>query len=157
MEKVFKFKTTLQRPVGTGTWHYVDTPLNTEQEFGLKGKVPVCGILKTIEFSATLIPRGNGEHYLVLDKSIREKANIVLGDSFELKLWRDVSKRDVHTPKDFQDELTAHPSASEFFMALAPSYKKGYVQWILSAKKESTRKNRIEQAVNLLLQKKRQR
>lgn len=157
MSKVFNFKAKLQRPEGVGTWHYVDAPIDAKKEFGLKGKVPVCGKVKDIEFNSTLIPRGNGEHYLLLDKTIRLQAKIAVGDSIAIELWKDVSKREVSIPEDFQSKLEAEPTANQFFVSLAYSYKKGYVDWIEGAKKEETRNNRIKKAVDLLLKEKKTR
>ncbi len=41
--------------------------------------------------------------------------------------------------------------ASDFFESLAPSYKKVYIEWIESAKKEETRLRRINKAIEKLL------
>lgn len=51
---------------------------------------------------------------------------------------------------DFETALKKHPVASEYFMSLAPSYKKHYVGWISAAKKDETRKRRIKEALDLL-------
>ena len=103
MNKI-SFNTTLKRPEGIGTWHYVDTPIETEKAFGTKGKVRIDGKIKGVEFKATLIPRGNGEHYVVLDKTIRETTRIEIGDSFEMEIWEDKSERRVEIPADFQEK-----------------------------------------------------
>lgn len=150
MKKVFKFKTTLQRPDGLGTWHYADTPIRVEKEFGVKGKLPISGKLNGIDFKATLIPRGNGEHYLVLDKNIRTKAKIEIDDSIEMEIWKDNSKRKVIVPNDFKVRLSKIQKAESFFQSLAYSYQKAYIDWINAAKKEETRVIRIEKSMSLL-------
>jgi len=53
-------------------------------------------------------------------------------------------------PKDFQIALEAEKKALENFSNLAPSYRIMYIYWIINAKKEETRKRRIEKAVKLL-------
>lgn len=42
------------------------------------------------------------------------------------------------------------PAAWRFFQSLAPSYKRNYIGWIDSAKKEETRLRRLTEAVSLL-------
>lgn len=46
--------------------------------------------------------------------------------------------------------LKPHAKAWQFFQRLAPGYRRLYVQWIHSAKREATRARRIEQAIALL-------
>jgi uncharacterized protein YdeI (YjbR/CyaY-like superfamily) len=63
-------------------------------------------------------------------------------------------KSGVGLPRFVREGLMAKPKAWEFFQSLAPSYRRLYVQWIVAAKKEETRKRRLEEAVSLLQQKK---
>jgi uncharacterized protein YdeI (YjbR/CyaY-like superfamily) len=46
--------------------------------------------------------------------------------------------------------LEANAKAGEAFNSLAPSYKLQYVGWIAAARKEETRRRRIEEAIRLL-------
>jgi len=48
---------------------------------------------------------------------------------------------------DFAKELKKNRKAATFFTGLAPSYKTLYTDWISSAKREATKKNRIERAL----------
>jgi hypothetical protein len=64
----------------------------------------------------------------------------------------DRSKKTVIPPEDLNIELERHPDAAQFFESLAFSYKRDYVGWIHSAKKEETRARRIKQTIELLTQ-----
>jgi uncharacterized protein YdeI (YjbR/CyaY-like superfamily) len=46
--------------------------------------------------------------------------------------------------------LDGDNNAKEFFDTLAKSYKKGYCDWVGSAKQEETRKTRAEKALKML-------
>lgn len=46
-------------------------------------------------------------------------------------------------PEEFQIALSDNPKAQDFFNSLAPSYKKEYIQWIATAKQETTRIKRL--------------
>jgi uncharacterized protein YdeI (YjbR/CyaY-like superfamily) len=46
--------------------------------------------------------------------------------------------------------LTAHPAAQRTFLALAPTYRRDYVRWIVEAKKAETRKRRLEESIRRL-------
>ncbi|PCJ82494.1 MAG: hypothetical protein COA49_00040 [Bacteroidetes bacterium] len=152
--KTYQFNTALKRPDGIGTWHYIDTPIQVEKEFDTKGKVRICGNINTIPFHSTLIPRGNGEHYIVLDKIIREKAKIEVGDQMKIEIWQDHSERKVTVPSDFKTALSKKKSTLLFFKGLAYSHQKAYIDWVNDAKKEETRKNRIVKSILKLADKK---
>lgn len=150
--KTYNFKTTLKRPKGIRTWHYVDTPIQVEKEFNTKDKVAICGIMNGTRFKATLIPRGNREHYIVLGKENRLNAKIEVGDNIEMEVWKDNTIKKVEIPNDFQLSLLKNKMASTFFNDLAYSYKKAYIDWINNAKKEATRANRITKSIVMLVE-----
>jgi uncharacterized protein YdeI (YjbR/CyaY-like superfamily) len=53
-------------------------------------------------------------------------------------------------PEELQILLDNDPKAKAFFEALAGSYKKGYCDWVGSAKQQGTRKIRAEKALVML-------
>ncbi len=53
-------------------------------------------------------------------------------------------------PMELEIALSKNRIARSNFNQLAPSYKKQYMQWIGTAKKEETRKRRCEKAIQLL-------
>ncbi len=58
--------------------------------------------------------------------------------------------RAVEVPADFQTALDGRPEVKAFFDGLAYSHRKEYVSWITGAKREETRKSRIERALDKL-------
>jgi len=64
------------------------------------------------------------------------------------------AKRTFEIPVDLQDALAQNEEAKAVFEAFSPSHKWEYVEWIGEAKKEETRKRRVEQTVRQLLEKK---
>lgn len=58
--------------------------------------------------------------------------------------------KNIEVPEDLQTALESDKTALENFTNLAPSYRVMYIYWIISAKKEETRKRRIDKAVKLL-------
>jgi uncharacterized protein YdeI (YjbR/CyaY-like superfamily) len=57
----------------------------------------------------------------------------------------------LELPSDLETELQANPRAWQNFERLAPSYKRMYVAWISSAKREETRMRRLCEAIELLV------
>lgn len=64
------------------------------------------------------------------------------GDAPPRSVW-------VLTP-DIETGLKANARAWKFFKKLAPSYRRGFIGWIASAKREQTKEKRIREAVRLL-------
>ena len=50
-------------------------------------------------------------------------------------------------PKDLQVEFDKNPIAFKNYNNFAPSYRKNYLQWLNQAKREETRKKRIEEII----------
>jgi uncharacterized protein YdeI (YjbR/CyaY-like superfamily) len=53
-------------------------------------------------------------------------------------------------PLEFSQTLANNKKAKENFEKLAPSYRKHYIGWINSAKRQETKKKRIKESVHLL-------
>lgn len=52
-------------------------------------------------------------------------------------------------PKSLQDAFDKNPQAFENYQNFAKGYRKSYLSWLHSAKREETRKNRINQIIKL--------
>lgn len=63
------------------------------------------------------------------------------------------SPRPVTIPEDLRQALAANRAARAAFEALPPSHQREYVEWITEAKKEETRRTRIQKTLTMLLEK----
>ncbi|MFC2027470.1 YdeI family protein [Chloroflexota bacterium] len=65
--------------------------------------------------------------------------------------WQNATIREdlIEIPDDLIKALAANDSARKNFYHLAPSYKKQFIYWIMDAKREETRRKRIEEIVRL--------
>ena len=57
-------------------------------------------------------------------------------------------KADVDPPADLTAALRAESGALEVFEEMAPGYRREYIEWIEEAKRDATRRRRIEKAVS---------
>jgi hypothetical protein len=62
----------------------------------------------------------------------------------------DVSNKKVTAPPELAELLNQYPKEQEFFNSLAYSHKKEYVLWILTAKQEQTKANRLQKTIEML-------
>ena len=54
---------------------------------------------------------------------------------------------DAAVPEDFKKALEKNKKAKKNFFNFAPSYRKQYIWWILSAKRDETRAKRIKETI----------
>jgi uncharacterized protein YdeI (YjbR/CyaY-like superfamily) len=73
-----------------------------------------------------------------------------LGSLKDMKLDPVASTRELVVPEEIERALRSNGKAWREFESLPPSHKKQYVWWIASAKKEETRKKRIEKTIEML-------
>jgi uncharacterized protein YdeI (YjbR/CyaY-like superfamily) len=63
---------------------------------------------------------------------------------------KDKLKKKLVIPHNIKRALLANKTVWENFNKLAPSHKKQYIGWIISAKKKETRMKRVKEAIRLL-------
>ncbi|WP_141334157.1 YdeI/OmpD-associated family protein [Paenibacillus sp. tmac-D7] len=145
-----EFEAKLHRPEGIGTWTYVKVPFQVESVFGAKGQVKVKGTVNGVPYRSSVMPQGDGIHYLVVKRELREAAGAASGDTVKVSMERDTEERTIEVPDDLSAALRQHPAAESRFEQASYSHRKEYVDWIVSAKKPETRAGRIEKAIGML-------
>jgi hypothetical protein len=129
-------------------------PFNVEETYGVKSQVKVRGTINDIPFKSSLMPNGDGTHFMVVNKSIHDAAWVSSGDMVHIVMEQDKDIREVAVPEDLKNALERDDSAKENFEQLSYSHKKEYVDWIEQAKKEETRVKRVEAALLKLKERK---
>jgi uncharacterized protein YdeI (YjbR/CyaY-like superfamily) len=61
-------------------------------------------------------------------------------------------RKELVIPSYFREALAMNEKAQRNFDNLASSYKRNFVSWVSSAKREETRKRRLAEAIRLLEQ-----
>lgn len=68
----------------------------------------------------------------------------------ELGKYVDVANKTITLPEDLMQELSRNQEALNFYHSLSYSNRKEYVLWVISAKQEKTRLDRIQKSVQKL-------
>ena len=71
-----------------------------------------------------------------------------LNDSGAVPGRRKAPKPELEMPADFDSALDANPAARAAFDAFPPSHRREYIEWIIDARRDDTRRRRIEKAVS---------
>lgn len=130
---------------------FVLFPYDLLECFGSKKQVKVKCEFDGEPYRGSLVNMGSGPCIGIL-KSIQEKINKEPGDTVKVVLWKDEEERIIEIPEDLQLELDKSSTAKNLFDSLSYSNKKLYVDWIATAKRSTTREERIFRTIKYLEQ-----
>jgi hypothetical protein len=128
--------------------HLVALPFDANEVFG-RVRVPVRATVNGHTFRSTLMRYG-GTDYLGLNRGVREAAGVEAGQTIAVALEVDDEPREVDVPPDLAAALAGDSEASAAFERLSYTHRREYAEWIAEAKREDTRRGRVEQALAML-------
>ena len=137
-----------------GTTTGIPVPDEVLEALGGGKRIPVAVTIGSHTYQSTVTPY-QGRVLISLSSENRAAAGVAAGDEVEVTLTRETGPRTVEVPEDLRGAVDEDSQASAFFASLPPSHQKAYVTWITDAKKEETRRSRIESAVAMLREGKR--
>ncbi|HWW62433.1 MAG TPA: YdeI/OmpD-associated family protein, partial [Thermoanaerobaculia bacterium] len=122
---------------------------NIYDALGGKGRIEVRGTLNGTEFANAIVPRG-GIHFILVNKALQEAAGVAAGSRVRVTLEAAAGEREASLPDDLAAALAKSAKARAAFEALSPFRRRELVKSIESAKKEETRRRRLDDAVQSL-------
>ena len=109
--------------------------------------------VRVIVNGATLplrLARMGGENLIGLARAVREQAGLSIGSAYDVEITADLEPRGVEVPDDLAAALADDSEAQAAYEALAPSHRREFVRWIIEAKREVTRAQRVSKTVEML-------
>ena len=128
----------------------LDIPRAVSEQIGQRGRVPVVANLNGHEVRTSIFPSGQGSHFMLVNKAMRQGASAAAGDIVSVKLSVDHAPRKVIVPPDFKRALAKSQKAQARFEAYSFSHRKEYLGYIEEAKRPETRAKRIARTITLL-------
>jgi len=123
-----------------------EVPFDPKAVLG-KIRAPVRVTVNGYAFRTTIASMG-GRKLVGLNREVRDGARVAAGDRVQVELELDEAPRTVEVPPDLaavlDDDLRA------FFDSLSYTHRKEYVRWVEEAKREETRRARVQKAAALL-------
>src|ERR1039458_5153639 len=132
-----------------GAWAHMPVPFSVEKVFGTKARVAVKGTINGFAYRSSIMPRGDGTHYMALNKEMQAGAKAGVADTVKVTMEPDTAKRTVEVPPYLAKALKAAGQA-RVFAALSYSHQKELADWIKQAKQEETRARRVEKCLKML-------
>ncbi len=79
-----------------------------------------CTINNTYKYQAALLPAGDGNYFVLVNKSLQKKAAIQMGDQVLVSIEADTSKYGLPFPTEFEMVLEQDPIGQQLFEKLTP-------------------------------------
>jgi hypothetical protein len=125
-----------------------DLPFDPKAELG-QVRAPVRVTIGDFTFRTRVVSMG-GRVMIGLNREAQAGSGVAPGDRVTVDLELDDEPREVEVPGDLAAALD--PEARTFFDSLSYTHRKEYVRWIEEAKRDATRRRRIEKAAAMLAQ-----
>jgi len=140
-----RFEGTLKQE-GSGT--LLEVPFDVRAAFG-EARAPVRGTVNGHPFRTTVAVYG-GRYFLGFRREIREAAGFGDGDRLSVVLELDDEPRTVELPAELEAVLAADSEARAAFDRLSYTHRREYAEWVSGAKRDETRRARMERTAAML-------
>ncbi|RYU92733.1 YdeI/OmpD-associated family protein [Emticicia agri] len=132
----------LERFEGKGGWTFAQIPQIPRNSSLPFGWVRVRGTIDGFEIKGyNLMPMSNGKLFLAVRLEIRKKIKKEAGDKVRIILYADGLP--VEIPDELKECLQNESGLYEKFLTYSEGEKKGFINWIYSAKTDETKAERI--------------
>ena len=139
------FDTIIQKE---GSFTFVAIPFSPREVWGARPRYYVTGTINGLKVRGTLGALGQ-DYFLRLGKAWIRDCGLEAGTKVTVSLSLEGPQEENLAP-DIAKALSSSEKAKTFFDGLPTFYRKNFIRWIKSAKREETRVRRIDQMIQLL-------
>ncbi len=107
----------------------------------------ICTLNGQIRKHNAMTPRGDGSHFITVNKESRRKLGVEMGDEVEVELEPDTSEYGMAMPEEFAELLLIDIEGEKYFHALTPGRQRSLIYMVAKPKTEATR---LKKAVGIL-------
>ncbi|QGY43565.1 DUF1905 domain-containing protein [Maribellus comscasis] len=152
MAKKYEYKTILIKGPQLGV--FAEFPFESAKEFGTRKAIRVKAAFDGKMYRMSLLPHGNGTHWLHLKKDIRKAIGKTEGDSVHIVVEKDEAPPEITVPEYLQWLLEDDPKMMKAFNKLSYSAKKFWVGFIDEPKSKDGKVTRVNRFFEFLMENK---
>ncbi len=129
--------------------YFLKIPAVFGRQLSLDGKKTrlVCTLAGQVRFQCALMPYGDGDFYIGLNKKNRITLGLQDGSRVEMVLELDQSKYGLDMPEELAEMLVQEPEGDRIFHQLTAGRQRSFIFWVSSAKSSE---KRLERALVLV-------
>ncbi len=138
-----------KEPGGGGEWAFVVLPDDASRRLPRRGRTTVSGTLNGHPFEVLLEPDGQKSHWLRIEPKLLAASGARIGDIAHFEIMA-TEEPEPEVPDDLALALASAPGARATWDATTTIARVDWVHWITSAKRATTRSERIDDACDML-------
>ena len=137
---------------GSLGWTIAWVPFEVFKVWGTRGQLRVIAETGGEPYPTVLFPRGDGRHFMMVNKKMQKCARIRAGMEVTFRLRPDAAPRTARTPVELEKLFKKEPGIRRWFEKnLNSSTRREIGRWIAEGKHAETRQRRVEQMAERIL------
>lgn len=130
-----KFKTTIGTLSSNVYNVHIHIPTKVYDKMTKGGnKRVLCTVNDNEYFHAGLMPKGDGDYFIMMNKARMKAFKLSIGDTVDIKLEGDTSKYGMAISKEFEEVLETDPEGLEWFEKLTDGKKRNLIHLVSTVK-----------------------
>lgn len=130
-----KFTTKIGELSNNVYYEHIIVPKKIHDKISKDGnKRVLCYVNDEDYFHAGLMPKGNGDYFIILNKARMKKFKLEVGATLDVKLEKDTSKYGMRMPEEFEEVLSTDAEGAEWFEKLTNGKKRNLIHLIAKVK-----------------------
>lgn len=121
-----------------------------EKYISKKDKRVICELDGLHTHHCALMPDGNGEFYIMINKALKKKLGFVLGQKVKISMKKDESKYGMPMPEELGELLAIDELGNSIFHQLTPGRQRNLIHIVSKYKNTETRINKALVIVDYL-------
>jgi len=133
-------------------WHFYVPVTTAQAQLFVTGKDRrvLCSLNGTEPFACALMPDGQGDFFININKALRTKLKLREGDSITVALTKDESEYGMPVPEELQELWQQDDEGREMFHSLTPGKQRTLIYMVANAKSSQVRLRRALGILNHL-------
>lgn len=134
-----QFTSILAKFEGNLWGHHIIVPDEIFQVFADTDKRVVCKLNNLKEIQCALMPKGDGQYFINLNKELRKKLGINVGEEVRVEIRKDESEYGMPMPEEMQELLNLDDEGNHYFHQLTRGKQRSLLHIIGKPKTSNTR------------------
>lgn len=127
---------------------HIHVPKKVYDTFLKEGtKRVLCTVNENEYFHAGLMPKGDGDYFIMLNKKRMKEFALQIGDTIEVKLEKDTSEYGMKMPEEFAEVILTDEEGQQLFEQLTDGKKRNLIHLVSIVKSTDIR---ISKALTIL-------
>jgi uncharacterized protein YdeI (YjbR/CyaY-like superfamily) len=145
------FSAVLSRSGNQPHWVTIRIPFDVVKLWGSRGTLRVKGDINGFPFRTSLLPSGDGYHFMIVNKRMQKGGRAAPGTEARFQMEPDIEKRVVPKAPEMDRVLRQSKRLQKFYESLSPSTRNDIARYVSEGKRKETRERRADQlAVRLM-------